>query len=448
MTVKTGTTGEKSPALARFADGSPLADPTANSQPSQATLTYCYGDPSGADCTSSALADIDAARSGEGVGAMVLPADFSSLSVPEQLLVVSNLERVDRGLAPITGLSAGLDANAQQGAADDADPFASPFYGKEWASNWAGGYASSLVADFFWMYDDGPGSFNIDCQSAGDPGCWGHRNNILASFSTPIMMGAAIASPTPDGPSLTELFVGGDTETGPGEPDAPIFEPPTGTTTTTTTTSATTTSATTTSTTTTTVAPTTSSAPVTSQSTTTTSSTTSRPTTTSPPPSTPLSTSTSVPTAGPPSPIVIATPPLPATTSTSRPVTTTTSVAGPGSSTTVPHFRPVVSVLTAEGAVSGSTALLDLRCARAACRGTIELVHHKVPLGSHGYYLRAGRERVFALDLDSHAIKLLGRSKHGAISVTELVSVKGGKTVEKKIELVPLKPTLARLSPR
>jgi hypothetical protein len=35
-------------------------------------------------------------------------------------------------------------------------------------------------------------------------------------------MGAAYVPSTPDGPSETELFVGGDTETGSGQPDAPI----------------------------------------------------------------------------------------------------------------------------------------------------------------------------------------------------------------------------------
>jgi hypothetical protein len=97
-------------------------------------------------------------------------------------------------------------------------------------------------------------------------------------------------------------------------------------------------------------------------------------------------------------------------------------------------------VLTTEVAVSGSTALLELRCARAVCRGTIKLVHRHTPLGSHGYYLRAGTARFFALGLDRPATKLLGRSRHSSISVTEIVSVKGGTTVEKKIELSPGRP--------
>ena len=34
---------------------------------------------------------------------MVLPADFARLTVPEQLFVAIDRERVDRGLAPFTG---------------------------------------------------------------------------------------------------------------------------------------------------------------------------------------------------------------------------------------------------------------------------------------------------------------------------------------------------------
>ncbi|HUY24713.1 MAG TPA: hypothetical protein VMV09_05335, partial [Candidatus Saccharimonadales bacterium] len=35
-----------------------------------------------------------------------------------------------------------------------------------------------------WMYNDGPGSFNIDCPSASSPGCWIHRDDILLNSSS------------------------------------------------------------------------------------------------------------------------------------------------------------------------------------------------------------------------------------------------------------------------
>lgn len=203
-----------------FGTFSSTGDPVANSSPSQATWEACGAAPTSADCISSALADIDTARAAEGVGSMQLPSDFASLTVQQQLLVVTDLERVARGLTPVRGLAADLDNAAQQAAAADQDPMLNNFNGDELASNWAGGISSTLLADFVWMYDDGPGSDNIDCQQAGDSGCWGHRHNILFQFDDPTAMGVGYDASTNDGPSLTELFIGGDTATGAGQADA------------------------------------------------------------------------------------------------------------------------------------------------------------------------------------------------------------------------------------
>ena len=196
------------------------SEPATSSSPSQATFQACRGAPDSAGCIRSALSDIDAARSAEGVGPMALPGDFASMDVPQQLLVVTNLERVDRGLAPVAGLAADLDSAAASAAAADQDPMLKHFNGTMLASNWAGGMSSTLLADFVWMYDDGPGSGNLDCRRASDSGCWGHRHNILYQYDNPVAMGAGYAAHTRYGPSLTELFIGGDTATGPGEADA------------------------------------------------------------------------------------------------------------------------------------------------------------------------------------------------------------------------------------
>ncbi len=40
---------------------------------------------------------------------MVLPADFAQLSVPDQLFIAVNLERVDRGLPTFGGLTTALN---------------------------------------------------------------------------------------------------------------------------------------------------------------------------------------------------------------------------------------------------------------------------------------------------------------------------------------------------
>jgi hypothetical protein len=154
---------------------------------------------------------------------MQLPSDFRKLTIAQQLLVVSDLERAGRGLTPALGLSRALDKDAQKGALAETDPEPpSPLEGDAWGSNWAGGFPSALETDFMWMYDDGFGSFNIACPHRGAPGCWGHRDNILFDYRAPLMMGAAAATSEFAQVDMTELFVGGDTRTKPGQRDAPL----------------------------------------------------------------------------------------------------------------------------------------------------------------------------------------------------------------------------------
>ena len=125
---------------------------------------------------------------------MVLPLDFGHLTVPEQLFVAVNLERVDRGLAPFVGLTAALNHNAQVGANDANDP---PATGRAYAlddAEWAGGSSNGLDAVYGWMYDDGYDSGNLDCIRRDASGCWGHRKGILDDFGSGanLVMGAAV----------------------------------------------------------------------------------------------------------------------------------------------------------------------------------------------------------------------------------------------------------------
>ena len=207
--------------LAPAAAGGATGDPPANRTLSETTQQACGAGSTGQACQDAALADLNAARAAEGVGAMQLPADFGTLTVAQQLLVLSNLERVDRGLVPVIGLSGPLDQDALTGAQSDADPQPTQFNGNTWTANWEGGYGSPLEADFVWMYDDGYGSPNGDCNAPSDLGCWGHRHDILWALDSPAVMGAANATGR-FGPSQTELFVGGDRATGPGQADAPL----------------------------------------------------------------------------------------------------------------------------------------------------------------------------------------------------------------------------------
>src|SRR6202042_102335 len=124
-----------------------------------------------------------------------------------QVLVVADAERVVRGLPAMTE-SAPLDLLAQQGVAAGVDPTGPAGY--TWGSNWIEGHSTALTADFEWMYDDGLGSFNVDCAASDPSGCWLHRHNILMSGSGHSGAGDRILTAGSNGVSeLTELFVQG-----------------------------------------------------------------------------------------------------------------------------------------------------------------------------------------------------------------------------------------------
>jgi hypothetical protein len=146
---------------------------------------------------------------------------FESMTVPQQLFVIANVERTDRGLSPIAGLTTQLDNAAQTGANNSSDPTLSsttltggaPIH--SWGSNWAGGTSNALGSDYYWMYDDGVGSNNESCTSPSSSACWGHRDNVLGTFTLSSCspaeqyMGAGdTASGGTFGPSFSEIFVG------------------------------------------------------------------------------------------------------------------------------------------------------------------------------------------------------------------------------------------------
>ena len=195
-----------------------IGNPSSNLPPAPNFLDACYPHNTGSTCISEAIQATDAARSAEGLGPLHLPTDFVALTPAEQLFVLVDVERVDRGLPPVVGLDATLDAEAAAGAEANADPQASPMPAGmslvAWASNWAEN-GNPLGSNYFWMYDDGPGSSNVDCTATDTAGCWGHRDNILgltayqAEYGGTLLMGAAEAVPSADQgwASDTELIV-------------------------------------------------------------------------------------------------------------------------------------------------------------------------------------------------------------------------------------------------
>ena len=173
------------------ADAATFSDPAQNVAPSPSYWNLCLQQGRNSQaCTDTIVQAIDSARALEGVGPMTLPDNFGSMTTEQQTFVVSNLERVDRGLPPVVGMVDSLNALASDAAAADADPMLSgwtvgPFQVSGWSSIWAGDL-NALAADYDWMYNDGwspQGSYNLDCQTAGASGCWGHRHAILRSGS-------------------------------------------------------------------------------------------------------------------------------------------------------------------------------------------------------------------------------------------------------------------------
>jgi hypothetical protein len=164
----------------------------------------CRNRPRGARCTANMLAALNHAHGVMGQPKYALPARFASLAPQEQLLVLSNADRALYRRTPVTGLNGRLNRSAAAGARHNSDPAFVPTvngaqaYG--YSGNWAGGTApmnTPLFAYYEWMFDDGPGSGNIDCRHAGDSGCWGHRDDTLitAPAGTQVEMGVGAAKP-------------------------------------------------------------------------------------------------------------------------------------------------------------------------------------------------------------------------------------------------------------
>lgn len=160
----------------------------------------CHAHPLGSRCENVMIRGLNHAHAVMKQPRYHLPSRFRALSPRDQLLVLSNLDRGLYGRTPVRGLNPKLNHNAKIGANGDRDPsFVKRINGARvqgGGSNWAGGTApinSPLYAYYSWMYDDGPGSNNLDCQHKGDPGCWGHRDNTLfkPARGDQVEMGAA-----------------------------------------------------------------------------------------------------------------------------------------------------------------------------------------------------------------------------------------------------------------
>ena len=226
MGVPSATAGALSPArhqqatparvqpvpITKTAGTVPPNNPPQNIPPSPNFLSSCSGTQydNSAGCTNAVLQAIANGRSHEGLGPMSLPSGWYSLTPAEQLFVATNLERADRGLTPLSGMATALDQSAVQGAQQSQDPEPpAGFPWSSWGSNWAGAVGNSLEAIYYWMYDDGLNSGNVDCTQSNTSGCWGHRDNILLSLHCqPCVMGTGLVATGYQGyPSWAEILV-------------------------------------------------------------------------------------------------------------------------------------------------------------------------------------------------------------------------------------------------
>jgi ribosomal protein L24E len=195
------------PSLGSLANSTPSSSPasgvlSANIPPSPNFLTACYPHNTGQACMSQIEQATTNARAAEGLGPMTLPSNFAFLTPAEQAFVTTDIERVDRGLPPFVGLVDAFNADAQAGAQGNSDPIPSqvpPGLGiTAWASNWAEN-GNPLGSNYFWMYDDGINSGNVDCTPSNQAGCWAHRKNVLgladyqATYGGILLMGAGEA---------------------------------------------------------------------------------------------------------------------------------------------------------------------------------------------------------------------------------------------------------------
>ena len=162
-----------------------LSDPSQSVVPVPDYTDDCA--PLGADasvtCLRVTLDAIDTARAQEGVGPMELPADFAQLSVPEQLFVALDAERVDRGLAPLPD-SPPRSTSTPSGRLTRPCCPPGPAAVLRGEPEWIGAVDNGLDADYQWLYFDGPGSGVPQCSRAQTTGCWEDRRIALDRFAS------------------------------------------------------------------------------------------------------------------------------------------------------------------------------------------------------------------------------------------------------------------------
>ena len=97
------------------------SDPAKNI-PSGKLPVACKTEPAGKKCVNAGVYYLDKARSRVHLPPYALPADFPSLSPPQQLFILVNLDRVQYGLPPIPGLTVALNHDALATTTSASEP--------------------------------------------------------------------------------------------------------------------------------------------------------------------------------------------------------------------------------------------------------------------------------------------------------------------------------------
>lgn len=193
-------------------------DPAHNIAPKPDVTSYssvCGRASHSTKCGAQIVRALNHARAELGRRAYHLPPRFLALRPRDQLLVLSNDDRRVYHEVTIRSRNAALDHNADVGAANGQDPTGVPAIhrhpanaiGSTLALGSGGVYTNPLFDYYEWMYFDGPGSHNVDCPSAGAPGCWGHRHVTLSrTYNRPLLMGVGNARRSDGWIAWTELY--------------------------------------------------------------------------------------------------------------------------------------------------------------------------------------------------------------------------------------------------
>lgn len=181
-------------------------DPAHNIAPKPNVKSYgaapaCFGKPRSTTCSTLIVRALNHARSALNKRSYHLPSRFLSLAGTEQLLVLSNDDRRLYSEPTIRGLNGALNKNASYWAVRDQDPrgvaVVHHHQAHGFTSNWAGGtaaIANPLFAYYEWMYEDGLGGNNVECQPRYTAGCWGHRHDTLFKFGSHVQLLMGVGS--------------------------------------------------------------------------------------------------------------------------------------------------------------------------------------------------------------------------------------------------------------